>query len=399
MKGAARNGGVLMLVGALVASVAASCTVVHHPGSTTTTSSGGSGSGTGGSPVDAGGNPAVTGRAIFESTVQGPILMECGACHQLGGVSDEPFLAGPDVYVTITSWPGFITADPTESTLVTHSQDPSHGGGQAPHPSATLLAAMQSWLAFEAAHLPMPDGGGSALIPPFKPFLMGAFNAVYLDPLGTSFQNSSITFNATELGNPPSMLLLENIQVHPIAGISLHIVHPLFTVYQPAGAEIPDPVDSFSGFDETYTLGSDPTLGPGSLVLSQWAADSRMSIAFETITATPITGGTGMCKDVATFQSDVVPQLMMWPCASMCHGGTNVAAQQQMDLSMIAAMPPDAACAQVLARITPGDPTTSQILVVTDPTQQAVHLFKFAGNTNNYNTFKAAVTPWIMAEQ
>ena len=36
---------------------------------------------------------------------------------------------------------------------------------------------------------------------------------------------------------------------------------------------------------------------------------------------------------------------------------------------------------------------------MTDPTKQAVHLFKFAGNIGNYNTFKAAVTPWIMAEQ
>jgi hypothetical protein len=258
---------------------------------------------------------------------------------------------------------------------------------------------MQAWLTFEAAHLPMPDGGGSALVPPFKPFLMGAFNAVYLDPLGASFKNSSVTFNATELGNPPSMLLLENLQVHPIAGVSLHVVHPLFTVYEPAGAEIPDPVDSFSGFDETYTLGSDPTLGTGSVVLTQWAADSRLSIAFESITATSTTGGSGACKDVATFQSAVVPQLTTLPCASQCHGGKNLAAQQQMDLSMIAAMPPAAACAQVRARITPGDPTTSQILIVTDPTQQAVHLFKFQGNLNNYNAFKAAVTPWIMAEQ
>jgi hypothetical protein len=195
------------------------------------------------------------------------------------------------------------------------------------------------------------------------------------------------------------MLLLENLEVHPIAGISLHVVHPLFTVYQPGGPEIPDPVDSFSGFDETFTLGSDATLGPGSLVLSQWTADSRISIAFETITATSTTGGTGACKDVATFQSAVVPELQMWPCASQCHGGKNLSAQQQMDLSMIAAMPPAAACAQVRARITPGDPTTSQILVVTDPTQQAVHLFKFQGNLNNYDAFKAAVTPWIMAEQ
>ena len=70
-----------------------------------------------------------------------------------------------------------------------------------------------------------------------------------------------------------------------------------------------------------------------------------------------------------------------------------------MDLTNILAMPPDDACAQMRARITPGDPTKSQILIVTDPTQGAVHLFKFAGNTTKYNNFKTAVTPWILAEQ
>ena len=54
--------------------------------------------------------------------------------------------------------------------------------------------------------------------------------------------------------------------------------------------------------------------------------------------------------------------------------------------------------AQVRSRITPGDPEMSRILQVTDPTQQAVHMYKFMGNKNKYQAFKTAVSPWILLE-
>ena len=62
-------------------------------------------------------------------------------------------------------------------------------------------------------------------------------------------------------------------------------------------------------------------------------------------------------------------------------------------------MPVDAACAQVRARIHPGDPETSDILIVTDPSKQVAHGYKFAGNKSKYSAFKAAVSPWINAEK
>jgi hypothetical protein len=285
---------------------------------------------------------------------------------------------------------------------MTHPSSPSHGGGQAPDFTPDLKAKVQAWLEYEAAHLPMPDAGATPSIKPFKPFLQGAFNAVYLDPLGMDFANSSITFNAEELpkgSQKPTLLVLTNIQVHPIANVSLHIVHPLFTIYPAEGGENPDTADSFSGFDATFTIDGDPTFGTGMLILDHWEKDARLGIAFEKIEATTTGGTTSTCKDVAKFQAEVVPQLKMWPCFMQCHGGANLQAQQQMDLSNIDAMPPDDACAQVRARIKPGDPANSQILQVTDPTKPFVHLFKFAGNLNNYNQFKTAVTPWIQAEQ
>lgn len=405
-----RASAVLLISCALgAASASSSCTVVHSSGSSSSSSSGsGSGGGAGGAMGTggmggAGPTPAETGRSLFESTVLDGLMTECGACHQLGGIADAPFLAQPDVYVAITTWPGVIVSPSNYSTLLTHPASASHGGGQAPDLSAALRAKVQAWLDYEAEHLPKPDADANVLIPPFKPFLQGAFNAIYLDPLGDDFANLSVTFNAEELpagASKPTLLRLYNMQVHPIAGVSLHLVHPLFTIY-PSGADpIPDTADSYSGFDQTYTLEGDPTFGTGELILSNWSKDARLGIAFEIYEATK-TGGpvTATCKNVAKFQAEVVPQLKLWPCTTQCHGGANVQAQQQMDLSNIDAMPPDDACAQVRARITPGDPANSQILVVTDPTKQVIHLFKFAGNKNNYNSFKAAVTPWIQAEQ
>lgn len=398
----------LLLAGALGASAAAaSCTVVHGGGSTghaSTTSSGGGTTGAGGTGAGGSGGsaPAVTGRSLFESTVRDGMMTECGACHQLGGAADAPFLAAPDIYVSITTWPGVVVYNPDVSVVLTHPQTASHGGGQAPDLSKDLRAKVQEWLAFEADHLPKPDAGSTPLITPFKPFLQGAFNAVYLDPLGADFANSSVTFNAEELpqgSSMPSLLHLYNIQVHPIAGVSLHLVHPLFTVYPSDGGAQPDNADSFSGFDESFTIDGDPTFGTGELILADWQKDARLGMAFEKIEATKTGGTTATCKNVAKFQAEVVPQLKLWPCFSQCHGGGNIQAQQQMDLSNIDAMPPDEACSQVRARITPGDPENSQILVVTDPTKQVIHLFKFAGNKNNYNSFKDAVTPWILAEQ
>lgn len=405
--------GWLLLLGASVTAAAVSCTVVGGHSSTgmthtnttsteTTTSMGTGGSG-GSGGMGTGGSTTmeITGRSIFESTVQNDMVMECGSCHKLGGIADAPFLAAPDIYVSITTWPGVVVSNASLSVVLTHPGSSSHGGGQAPDISAGLRTKIEAWLHYEADHLPKPDAGSIPHIDPFKPFLQGAFNAVYLDPLGPEFANCSITFNAEELPSPnsPTLLHITNIQVHPIAGVELHLVHPLFTIYPSMSGEIPDIADSFSGFDQSFTLAGDPTFGTGQLILSHWQKDARLGIAFEKIEATKNGVTVATCKNVAKFQAEVVPQLKMWPCASMCHGGGNISAQQQMDLSNIDAMPPDEACAQVRARIDPMNPDNSQIFAVTDPTKPAIHLFKFAGNKNNHTSFKTAVTPWIISEQ
>lgn len=387
----------LLLVLLVGAGLAASCTTVpgvsNPPGTT-----GAGGSGGGGEGGEGGGGPkAETGKELFESLLRQSILEECGACHQLGGAADAPFLAAPDIYVSLTSWPGVVVANPAQSILLTHPSDPGHGGGQAPDLSKGLRDKALAWLSKEAKDIPKPKDSTKPYIPPFKPFVKGAFNTIYLNPLGKPFESISVSFNAEELGNPPSMLLLTHLTVHPVGGITLHVVHPLFTVFPASGGELPDPVDSFSNVDQVFTIDGDSTLGTGTVVLTNWQKDARLNLAFEGLEAKGSGGNLINCKQLAQFESEVVPQLQY--CATTCHGGKNAQAQATMDLAELDAMPPEAACIQVRARIAPGNPAESQILIVTDPTAPAVHMYKFVGNKNKYAAFKQAVSPWIMAEQ
>ena len=388
----------LLIVAPLSTAALASCTVVPSAGmatgSTTGDTSTGSGVGSGGA---GGGVPAgATGKDIFEA-FKDDIIGECGACHKLSGVADAPFLAVPDVYSSITTWPGIITLTPSSSLLMTHPGSTNHGAGMAPDLTPGLRTKVLAWLTREALDIPKPAESTKPYITPFKPLLKGAFNTVYLDPLGKSLESSSISFNAVELGNPPSMLMLTHVEVHPVAETSIHLVHPIFTVYPAGGGEEPDPVDSLSNVDQTLGLNDDPTLGTGTVVLTNWQKDARLGLAFETAAVTGEGTPLYPCKNIAKFVSEVVPQLPY--CATTCHGGKEAKPTAAMNLSKLDVMPPDAACSQVRVRIHPGDPETSDIVTVTDPSKQIAHGYKFAGNKSKYSAFKAAVTPWINSEK
>lgn len=355
---------------------------------------GGADTGGGGSGGEGGQNVGGDPRAVFNETVLPGLMTECGACHQLQGAADAPFLAAPDPYVAITSYPGIVIPTISSSLLLTRPSDPAHGGGQAPNLSDELRAKATAWLDLEAALIPKPEDIGF-VITPFKPKLQGAFNTIYLDELGQEFANVSITFSATELGAPPSMLLIENLEVHPVSEMQLHLVHPLFTAYPSDTVAIPDPSDSFSLIDEVFSLDGTIQLGTGTLIHTQWAKDSYLSLAFEDMFLVGDFFPPTDCVALDEFSESVAPALQV--CATNCHGGNNPQAQGAMDLESLGA--DDAlACRQVRARIKPGNADTSQIVIVTNPLDPSAHLFKFLGSSSNYNTFKETVTPWIEAE-
>ena len=288
-----------------------------------------------------------------------------------------------------------------ESILLTHPDEPTHGGGEAPALPMEIKPDVITWLTAESANAPDAVEDLGPAVKPFKPIGGGAFNTVYLGSLGPDFEFASISFNAKAIGgttDAPSMLWLTNITVHTVADKPLHVVHPVFTVYAPGSPADPDPVDSFSNIDQIFKIDTDPTLGTGEVVLTNWKKGSYLGLAFELIEVYGANSGGGSgCKDLATFTSVVVPQ--MQTCMMRCHGGTDPQAKGTMNLTELNAMTPSAACVEVRARIKPGVPAESQILLVTDPSKIVVHKYKFDGNLNQYNAFKDAVSPWIQAEQ
>lgn len=399
--------GWLLIASAAIAGLGGGCSGSEAGSAATGALDGGLATSSASSTGGGGGSEPVgdTARDLWDA-IEEDMLAECGACHQAQGSADAPFLAGPDRYGSITAWPGIVVADPQESLIITRPADPNHGGGEAPSMSDDLQARALVWLAKEASELPVPDADAGPKITPSKPFVMGAFNTIYFNELGDDFKFMSIAFYAEELGGTPeepSMLSLTDITVHPVGDKTIHIVHPIFTVYRPGVLPDPDPVDSFSNVDQTFNLAqADLHLGTGAVVLTNWKKDAYLGIGFETIEiyGGGADGGVTDCTDVDLFKSAVVPQMQY--CMMTCHGGANPEANATMDLSKLNDADPTDACLQVKARITPGDPATSQILIVTNPdpqAPQAEHMYKFMGNLNKYNEFKTKVSPWIEGEQ
>jgi hypothetical protein len=358
------------------------------------TTSGGGGEGGGGDPNVA---------HELWAAVEADVVTTCGACHEAGGIADTPFLAAPDRYVSITSWPGIVTKDPAESVILTY---PRKGGGHSGTnidsdelAGLELSARLSEWLAEEAKLLveDVPEAGPQ--IDPFAPIL--GFNAVYLDALGAEFTGMALTFTASELTE--STLELRDLEIHPTAKNGVHLVHPLFVVFD-SGDVDPDPVDSFSNVDQTFEAGEAGVLGPGTLVLTNWAVGAKMSIAFETIDlvspevadAGTEGGPTGGCKDVDAFVANA--QARFAQSCSGCHGGQNAQASAAVDMTALNDDPAKA-CGQIRNRIDTQTPDSSQIFLNTNPGGNAAHPFKFGGDAAAFSDFKAQVSIWVLAEK
>jgi hypothetical protein len=423
-------------LGVTAALVAASCTIRHYDtGTTTSTSSSsgglGGGGGAGGSATTststttgAGGMAVPTAKDVFEAKARACLVTQCGGCHQTQGISDIYFLGDgtpSGAYTAISTYPGIVVKDPKESKLIVHP-DLGHGFSDLPGPTwgdvaksdAKCKEETLAWLQKEADELPVPDNdGGPKPITPFKPHL-GAFNTIYLDEIGPDFKDASISFYAAEIGSDPLLLQLSTLQVHAVAEKPLHLVNPLFTVYPPGmGAEPdPDPIDSFAGLDAKFAVDTDPSLGTGMLILTNWVKDGRLSFAFEKIELAGGGGGTTVnCNAPDSFNGLVAPA--MHYCADNCHGGLQdpalilPQAKAQMDLTALKT-DPAGTCVKVRAWITAGDPDASQILLNTNPQGTAAHIYKFKGkygnpampnDVNSFLYFKDQVTPWINAEK
>jgi mono/diheme cytochrome c family protein len=363
---------------------------------------GGAGGESGGG--DTGGAAPNNGKALF-AALEGDLYKACGSCHDAGGIADTPFLAGPDIYATIVSWPGLVVQDAAESKLLTYPvAGPQHTYKKLDSDTYkdTLYPAVKAWLIEEGKNIvttTLDAAAGKLHIEPFAPII--GFNAVYLDALGADYTGMALTFNAVLVDQ--HVLELDELEVHPTAALGVHLVHPLFSVYPIKKENDPDPVDSLSNVDQSFESGQAGTLGPGTLILTNWQKGAKLSVAFEKIE--PITppvdagadgGPEGGCKDVASFNTNAAG-LLKQNCQG-CHGGQNPQAQGAVDMSALAS-DPAAACSQIKNRVTPANATASQLFITTDPGGNAAHPFKFGGDGGKFNAFKQSVSQWISAEK
>ncbi len=365
-----------------------------QPWNTDPKSTTGSGGGGGGEAVNN------HGEQMFRA-LQNEIVSACGSCHTTG--TDTPFLGSPeddnpDPYVSITSWPRFVVKDAVTSKLLTWPNSAEHAGSKT---DAPLEAKIQAWLEEEAKGVADVSKETKPTTTPFKP-VMG-FNAIYLDSIDAKFKGMAITFTADEL--TPKSLSIVDLTVHPKNDLGLALKHPLFSFYA-QGSDVvdPDPIDSFSNVEENYEAGESGSLGPGTVILTNWRSGGKLSIAFDVLeTIEPFDpgaggGGTGPgsgCVAPQEFMDNAVGPLQA-NCTG-CHGGNNTTATNAVDMSALGD-DPETTCGQLRNRVNFGNPAQSQLFITTNPNGNATHPYKFNGNGGTFNNFVNALTAWIEQE-
>ena len=343
--------------------------------------SGGGSGGTGGGNVDMA--PDVVGK--FYSDVAPIITPACGGCHGVTGTTAPAFMvAQPDLLQNLLTYPGIIGSSPQKSRLYMKGQH--EGPAFTPDQAMTVGA----WIDFFNANRAIGDGGDAKpTISPFAPS-MSATNSIDLAALDSTIAGVKVTFSAKMVG---TSIELTNLKVTTPATTGVHVVHPVFVIWDQNLNPTPDPVDSFSNLDETVFSGSSSPLGPGTLLLPNFAAGDLISVIFTT--AEPKSGGTDGgtttgCKNLTMFVNNVKPLLASNTCSTNCHVGASPTAGLKWDTT------PDAAlCVVALTEINTTTPAQSPLLLQPDPAQANGHPQK----VNPFTAYSTAVTNWINAEK
>jgi hypothetical protein len=302
-----------------------------------------------------------TGRELFEALLP-QFQITCGnACHELGGSGAPTYLGGTDPYLTITAFTGIVVPTPAASILLTK------GVHEGPALSNPLLGQITQWLTVEAAALAAAQSPMTAAMTPAT----GA-NTIDLSSLGVP--GASLTFTAAVTAD---ILTLSSIEIAAPASTGIQVVFPIFYVND---GSTQTANDGFSNVAQTVAAGTSAPLGPGTLVLTGWAAGDTLQIQmtqYGKATAADA-GSSGGCKSVATFTSDAVPQIKANTCLN-CHN-TGGSGNASLDLSALALATPDyaTACAQALTRVNTTTPAQSDIILTPTGAGNAMHPFKTA---------------------
>jgi hypothetical protein len=343
---------------------------------------GGTGGGGSGGAVDMA--PDVVGK--FYSDVEPIITPACAGCHAVTGTAAPAFMvAQPDLLQNLLAYPGIIASSPEKSRLY------MKGLHEGPAFTPDQKTAIGDWITFFNANRNLGDGGDAKpSISPFTPS-MTATNTIDLAALDSTISGVKVTFSAQMVG---TSIELTNIKVVAPAATGVHVVHPVFVIWDQNLTPTPDPVDSFSNLDETVFSGSTSALGPGTLLMPNFAAGDLLSVAFtlaEAKSGSADGGTTSGCKNLAMFVANVKPLLASNGCSASCHVGGSPTAGLKWDAT------PDATlCINALSEINTATPAMSQLLLQPDPAQGGNgHPVK----VNPFTNFQTAVTAWINAEK
>jgi hypothetical protein len=340
------------------------------------------GGGSGGAAADMA--PDVVGK--FYSDVEPILTPACGGCHAVTGTTAPAFMvAQPDLLQNLLAYPGIISSSPEKSRI--YMKGLHEGPALTPDQKTTI----GDWITFFNANRVTGDGGDAKpSISPFTPS-MTAINTIDLAALDSTISGVKVTFSAQMVG---TSIELTNIKVVTPAATGVHVVHPVFVIWDQNLTPTPDPVDSFSNLDETVFSGTTSALGPGTLLMPNFAAGSLLSVAFSVVEPKmgSADGGTvSGCKALAMFVANVKPLLTGNGCAASCHVGGTPTAGLKWDAT------PDATlCLNALSEINTTTPAMSQLLLQPDPAQGGNgHPVK----VNPFTNFQTAVTAWINAEK
>lgn len=360
------------------------------------------------------GGGGLTAQEYFETLVKPDLVAFCAGsdCHSSG---PRAFLLSGQEYSVITqyktSWGACLLTDPPDlSPLMTYPPSDEHTG-RGWNDLEDVRGRVLTWLGLEAEK-GQPTGCSAPVdllqVGPIEP---EGFTQIPLVGLGPEFAGFVMTFYASEIGDPPSLLKLSNISVWPPNERGIRIDDPTFVFLPDVGAPVLD--TSFHGDPHTLVAPGAVVLGGGELLTTSWGADHQLAIRFAAVERlfADADGNTfPACTQVELF-SEAVDSLPPNPganqpnglsyCAGQCHGGdAGTAPTGVMSLEELLVEPRDdeLACAKTRGFIVPTQPLASPIVLVTDPQGSASHPFKFGGNDAAHDAFIDAMTPWIDAE-
>ncbi|MEZ4399582.1 MAG: hypothetical protein R3B06_06170 [Kofleriaceae bacterium] len=344
--------------------------------------------------VDPNGDPSAAAIAAFTREVEPTLQAKCAACHT--GVAAPQFMKPePTLREGILGFSGgslVSLTDPVQSRLAVYASSQAHmmvGTNYTPAEAAKVTA----WVELEALAAGVtaePTVESPTITPVIGP------NSIDLGAIGLTGTTFEFDYQPLATG-----MYLSRIKVTAGTG-GARLTHPLFVVWD--GAQpIPDPIDRFSDIDLTVAEATSSSVGGGTAVFVDIPPTAPVSLHFKAATFAngmppSDNGGTtgGGCKAVALFTAMARPQLTT--CAGMCHAGSNAGATAATDMTKLADdAQQDAACAQILSRISKLNPDQSSIIVSVDPGVTNVHpYYKVPAGT--FADYRTQLLAWINAE-